>query len=226
MYSRGWLWRFPSRVQQNQRTDWHWYLGQHLGLHTFYRVITGTVQFILNLSIGAISELVTQRLNFLSQLPQVLHVVIKDIAHLEVKSSVWYKRLFVQQEYLLCCQKHTSIKTSCGLNWQMWMLLWCSSLHVMGHLCIYVSGRQRFNVISPGSRGTVYAGNPSGEVPFLRRGMMIAVIINTALCNPSWFLLMQAVMLSQRYLQSILSFLMLILSVQHRSTSSFQQHCI
>lgn len=65
------------------------------------------------------------------------------------------------------------------------MLLCCSSSHVMGHLCIYLSGRQRFNVISPGSRGTVYASNPSGEVPFLRRGMMIAVIINTALCNPS-----------------------------------------
>lgn len=55
----------------------------------------------------------------------------------------------------------------------------------MGHLCICVSGRQRFNGISPGSVGAVYAGNPSGEVPFLRRGMMIAVIINTGLCNPS-----------------------------------------
>lgn len=55
----------------------------------------------------------------------------------------------------------------------------------MGHLRICVSGMQRFNVISSGSRGTVYAGNPSGEVPCLGRGMMIAVIINTALCNPS-----------------------------------------
>lgn len=140
------------------------------------------------------SELVTERLNFLRQLSQVLHVVIKDTAHLEVKCSVWCKRLFVQHEYLPCCQKHISIKTSCGLKWQMWMLLCCSSPHAMGHLCICVSGRQRFNGISPGSGGAVYAGNPSGEVPFLRRGMMIAVIINTGLCNPSWFLLMQAVM--------------------------------
>lgn len=140
------------------------------------------------------SELVTEGLNFLSQLPQVLHVVIKDIAHLEVKCSVWCKRLFEQHKYLPCCQKHISIKTSCGLNWQTWMLLCCSSPYVMGHLCTYVSGRQRFNVISPGSRGTVYAGNSSSEVLFLRRGMMIAVIINTGLCNLSWFLLIQAVM--------------------------------
>lgn len=46
------------------------------------------------------SELVTERLNFLRQLPQVLHVVIKDTAHLEVKCSVWCKRLFVQRIYL------------------------------------------------------------------------------------------------------------------------------
>lgn len=146
------------------------------------------------MSIGAVSELVTERLNFLKRLPQVLHVVIKNIAHLKVKCSVWCKRLFVQREYLPCCQKHISIKTSCGLNWQMWMLLCCLSPHVMGCLCICVSRRQRFNGISAGSGGTVYAGSPSGEVPFLRRGMMIAVIINTSLCNLSWFLLMQAVM--------------------------------
>lgn len=51
-------------------------------------------------SIGAMSELVTERLNFLSQLPQVLHVVIKDITHLEVKCSVWYKRLCSMSIYL------------------------------------------------------------------------------------------------------------------------------
>lgn len=71
------------------------------------------------MSIGAMSELVIERLNFLSQLPQVLHVVVKDIAHLEVQCSVWYKRLFVQHVYFPCCQKHIGIKTSCGLNWKM-----------------------------------------------------------------------------------------------------------
>lgn len=70
-------------------------------------------------SIGAMSELVTERLNFLSLLLQVLHVVIKAIAHLEVKCSVWYKWLFVQHEHLPCFQKHISMKTSWGLNWQM-----------------------------------------------------------------------------------------------------------
>lgn len=44
------------------------------------------------------SELVTERLNFLRQLPQVLHVVIKDTAHLEVKCSVWCKRLLFKPE--------------------------------------------------------------------------------------------------------------------------------
>lgn len=76
----------------------------------------------------------------------------------------------------------------------------------------YVSGRQRdFNGILPGSRGTVYADNPSGEVSFLITDMMIAVIIHTALFNPPWFLLMQTLMMSQKYLRSILQrkFLML-----------------
>lgn len=66
-------------------------------------------------------ELVTERLNFLSQLPQVPHVIIEDFVRLKVKcaGTVWCKRLFVQHEYLCSFQTGVSIKTSCGLNWQM-----------------------------------------------------------------------------------------------------------
>lgn len=146
-------------------------------------------------SIWATFELVTERLNFLSQLPQVPHVIIEDFGHSKVKCSgtVWCKRLFVQHEYLPSFQIGKSIKTSCGLNWQMQMLLcyWLMSWVIFEY---YLSGRQRFNGILPESRGTVCADNSSGEVSFLRTGVMIAVIINTALFNPPWSLLMQTLM--------------------------------
>jgi len=73
------------------------------------------------MSNGAMFGLVTETLNFLSQLPQASHVVTEDFVYLKVKSSgtAWCKRLFVQHEYLPSFQIGISIKTSCSLNWQM-----------------------------------------------------------------------------------------------------------
>lgn len=182
------------RIYQYHHPDWCWYLGQlvrHL-LQSDYRHQRAHFE---PMSIGAMFELVTEKLNFLSQLPQVPHVIIEDFAHLTVKcaGTMWCKRLFVQHEYLPSFQTGISIKTSCGLNWQMRMLLWC---WLMGWVIFtyYVSRRQRFNGILPGSRATVYTENPSGEVSSLRTSMMVAVLINTALFNPPWFLLMQTLM--------------------------------
>lgn len=195
-YSRDWLWGFSS---QGISVSPYWLIlvfgtasKTKQSLQADYRHQTAHFEPV---SIGAMFELVTERLNFLRQLSQVPHVIIEDFVHLKVKCSgtVWCERLFVQHEYLPSFQIGISIKASCSLNRQMWMLL-CCWLMWWVISAYYMSGRQRFNGILRGSRGTVYANNPSGEVSFLRTGVMVAVIINTALFNPPWFLLMQTLM--------------------------------
>lgn len=109
-----------------------------------HTLITGRLQaaHFESVSIGAMFELVTERLDFLSQLPEVPHVITEDFIHLKVKccGRVWCKRLFVP-EYLPSFRIGVCLKTSCGLSWQMWMLL-CCWLVWWVKSAYYVNGRQ------------------------------------------------------------------------------------
>lgn len=54
---------------------------------------------------------------------------------------------------------------------------------VMGQICVLCEWKASFNGFYLRAQ-RLYADNSSGEVSFLRTGVMIAVIINTALLSP------------------------------------------
>lgn len=151
VYSRNWLWGFPS---QHISVSQYWLTLVFGPAPKTTHVLQGgyrhqTAHFE-PLTSGAMFELVTERLSFLSLLPQISHVIIEDLK-VKCSGTLCCKRLFVQQEYLPCFQIGVSIKTGCGLNWKMWMLV-CCWLMWWVIFAYYVSGRQRFNEILPGSR--------------------------------------------------------------------------